>query len=167
MKVDHNRINRPRGFSSPPHLSSPPPPDPVGTSSPLPELPAVSPLPGEEAAGQTAPYDLPANSRKLAALNVTLRRSHTPQSEYAKLSLSKEALLLRSGVTLRRGRESLSSLSSYASRTDTEGEGQGGGASAGNSDEEDDEVMEPINKSVGCAYIKFSAHSQIWSCFAS
>ncbi len=100
----------------------------------------------EEASSWT--YDLPANSRKLAALNVTLRRSHTPQSEYAKLSLSKEALLLRSGVTLRRGRESLSSLSSYASHADTEGgERQGGGASAGNSDE-DDEVLEPINKSV-------------------
>ncbi len=96
-----------------------------------------------------AVYDLPMNSRKLAALNVTLRRNHTPLSEYAKLSLSKEALLLRSGVTLRRGRESLSSLSSYASRTDTEaeGEGQGGGASAGSDEgDEDDDAMEPIVK---------------------
>lgn len=150
MKVDHNRLNRPRNFSSPPHLSSPPPPqltEPAGgrrDSSPLPELP-TSPLLSEEGESKIPTYDLPLNSRKLAALNVTLRRSTTPQSDYAKLSLSKEALLLRSGVTLRRGRESLSSLSSYSSRTETEGEGQGGRASAGTSDEEED-AMEPINK---------------------
>lgn len=95
----------------------------------------------------TPAYDLPSNSRKLQALNITLRRSTTPQTEYAKLTLSKEALLLRSGVTLRRhGRDSLSSLSSYASRTEREGEEGGRNSGEGTSDEEDS--LEPINKSV-------------------
>ena len=165
MRVDHNRINRPRGFSSPPHLSSPPPsqlPQPMGARrdpSPLPELPPIGPLSSQEE--KMAAYDLPSNSRKLAALNVTLRRSQTPQSEYAKLSLSKEALLLRSGVTLRRGRESVSSFSSFASRTDTEGEGQGGGASAGTSDEDDD-ALEPVSKSVCTALASVKNKSSLY-----
>lgn len=89
-------------------------------------------------------YDLPSNSRRLMALNVTLRRATTPAlTEYAKLSVSREALLLRSGVTLRRGRESLSSLSSFASRVEGEESSQnsGGGSS-------DDDVMEPLSKLV-------------------
>ena len=85
-------------------------------------------------------YDVPLNSRKLQALNVTLRRGEHPSSvsplspteqsgEYSKVGFSKEALLLRSGVTLRRNqRESLSSMASF-SRLDMETgeeEGEGG-----------------------------------------
>ena len=138
MKVDHNRRTRPRGFSTP---------SPLGAreQSPSPEDSSLSP-----AFNSIPPtYDLPSNSRKLQALNVTLRRSATPQTDYAKLSLSKEAILLRSGVTLRRHvRESLSSLSSYASQMDGEEGGEEGKRkeSEGGSSGEDDDALEPINK---------------------
>lgn len=93
-------------------------------------------------------YDLPSNSRKLMALNVTLRRTTTPSlTDYAKLSLSREALLLRSGVTLRRGRESLSSLSSFASRMEGEGEGEESSRNSGGGSSDDD-VMEPLTRLV-------------------
>ncbi len=69
-------------------------------------------------------YDVPFNSRNMKALNVTLRRgehssssllSPTEQGDYSKVGFSKEALLLRSGVTLRRNqRESLSSMVSFS-----------------------------------------------------
>lgn len=85
-------------------------------------------------------YDVPFNSRKMQALNVTLRRGerssstsslpHSHQSaEYSKVGFSKEALLLRSGVTLRRNqRESLTSMASF-SRLDMEtGEEEGVGS---------------------------------------
>lgn len=136
MKVEHNRTTRPRGFSTP---------SPLGAreQSPSPEDSSLSP------AFNPPTYDLPSNSRKLQALNVTLRRSTTPQTDYAKLSLSKEAILLRSGVTLRRHvRESVSSLSSYASQMDGEegGEESKRKESEGGSSEEDDDALEPINK---------------------
>ena len=88
-------------------------------------------------------YDLPSNSRRLQAMNVTLRRP--PQSDdssgYAKLKLSKEALLLRSGVTLRRYRSSVSSLLSQEGSVSTEEDG---------STEGEDGGLEPVNKSVVC-----------------
>lgn len=136
MKVSHHRMARPRGFSSPTTLDT----APRSLDSTLsPTSPKDDSIPS---------YDLPMNSRKLQALNVTLRRSTTPQSsEYAKLSLSKEAILLRSGVTLRRHvRESLSSLSSYASQMEGEGGEEGRKDSEGASSDED--ALEPINKSV-------------------
>lgn len=89
-------------------------------------------------------YDLPSNSRRLQAMNVTLRRP--PQSDdssgYAKLKLSKEALLLRSGVTLRRYRSSVSSLLSRDESVSTEEDGSTEGEEGG---------LEPVNKSVVCS----------------
>lgn len=152
MKVDHNRITRPRGFSSPSPIDH----TPGREQSPLPEDSSLSSTPFK-----LPTYDLPSNSRKLQALNVTLRRSSTPQTEYAKLCLSKEAILLRSGVTLRRHvRESLSSLSSYASHMDGEQGGEEGRRgrkdSGGTSDEED--TLEPINKLVAMEVHVHAAH---------
>ena len=148
MEVDHNRTTRPRGFSSPVTLdtTTPAPGKDPSPPPPPPENSTLSPTPSD-----TVPtYDLPSNSRKLAALNVTLRRSTTPQTDYAKLSMSKEALLLRSGVTLRRhARESFTSLSSYMSQVEGEGEGearQRKNSEEGTSDEDD--ALEPINKLV-------------------
>lgn len=94
-------------------------------------------------------YDLPTNSRKLAAMNVTLRRSEDPSAVqgYSKLDMSKEALLLRSGVTLRRlNHYSLSSVSSFIR---DEGSPEGSEAGSGTTpdaatDEEDG--LEPVNK---------------------
>ena len=122
---------------------------------------AHSPTPHDNPLSQNdavATYDLPLNSRKLMALNVTLRRTTTPSlTEYAKLSLSREALLLRSGVTLRRGRESLSSLSSFASRM--EGEESNRNSGGGSSDED---VMEPLSRLVSShvhhMYITCTSH---------
>lgn len=115
--------------------------------------------------GTEVNYDLPSNSRRLQALNVTLRRSgnSTPssspslspcsQSDYAKLGFTKEALLLRSGVTLRRHqRESLCSISSFVKLEGEEEEEEGGkgrkGRGGGSSGEEEKEEtsLEPINK---------------------
>lgn len=146
MKVEHNRV-RPRGLSSPLSPSATYSPSwqkerhfsvqDQSRRSPSPCLP----LPGETGGDST--YALPSNSRKLQALNVTLRRGEqqTPQ-DYAKLPLSKEAILLRSGVTLRRNyRESLSSVSSIFSQPDRE---EDEASDRGTSDEE--ESLEPINK---------------------
>ena len=52
-------------------------------------------------------YDLPLNSRKIKAMNLTLPRTleaedSPPPPGYSKLGLSREAILFRSGVTLRR-----------------------------------------------------------------
>lgn len=126
--------------------------------------------------GMEVGYDLPANSRKLQALNVTLRRSGhnsssssspslspSSQSDYAKLDFTKEALLLRSGVTLRRHqRESISSMSSFSRLEGDEedeegrrgtgrGQRRGGGGSGSSGEEEkkegeENEGLEPINK---------------------
>ena len=108
-------------------------------------------------------YDRPFNNRNMQALNVTLRRgehssatplSPTNKSDYSKVGFSKEALLLRSGVTLRRNqRESLSSMTSF-SKFGPEGEEVGpaggcdsqahgkGGDSSGEEPEKGLEVVE-------------------------
>ena len=145
MKVDHNRMmTRPRGFSSPSTLE----PTPERERSPLQDnsSPLLSPTPSKDSSALLTPdpsYDRPSNSRKRQALNVTLRRSTTPQTDYAKLSLSKEAILLRSGVTLRRHmRESVSSMSSYASQMDGEEEERG----RKGSESEEDDALEPIDR---------------------
>ena len=80
-------------------------------------------------------YDLPLNSRKLAEMNVTIRRSTEgpggSDSSYSKLGLSRQMLLLRSGVTLQR--MSRASLSSLKPLMPEEGEGE---------EEEEDEEEE-------------------------
>ncbi len=139
--VQHSRT-RPRGFSSPSTLEqvSPPPPD-------------------DSAFFSESAYDLPSNSRMLQALNVTLRRTTTPQSEYAKLSRSREALLLRSGVTLRRHtRESLSSMSSFASRLEGE-EPAAGNSGPGTSDEEEDTLNKSVSACCVRAYCSYQARA--------
>ena len=98
-------------------------------------------------------YDLPSHSRRLTAMNVTLRRNQDADAAaaagYSKLDLSKEALLLRSGVTLRRlNHYSLSSVSSFMKEDGTpeeEGSEIGSGTTPdANTDEED--VLEPVSK---------------------
>ncbi len=72
-----------------------------------------------------SPYDLPSNSKKVS---VTLPRTSAPLSPgYSRLDdLSKEAILLRSGVTLRRYQQ-LDSVSSL--RSQSVGEESSGGCS--------------------------------------
>lgn len=131
MKVDHSR---PRGYSSP-----------------------VSPVtPGKDTPTflEGRGYDLPSNSRKLQGMNITLPRGvgasygEGGAGYYSKLSLtSREALLLRSGVTLRRNLrpESVSSFTSFTSQQGEEG--QGGRASGeGSSSDGNGDSEEPINK---------------------
>lgn len=98
-------------------------------------------------------YDLPSHNRRLTAMNVTLRRNQDADAAaaagYSKLDLSKEALLLRSGVTLRRlNHYSLSSVSSFMKEDGTpeeEGSEVGSGTTPdANTDEED--VLEPVSK---------------------
>ena len=94
-------------------------------------------------------YDLPSNSRKLTAMNITLRRNEDPTAKqgYAKLDLSKEALLLRSGVTLRRlNHYSLSSVSSFVrDEGSPEGSDVGSGTTPDAATDEED-GLEPVNK---------------------
>lgn len=95
-------------------------------------------------------YDLPSNSRRLTAMNVTLRRNDDSAAKgYAKLDHSKEALLLRSGVTLRRlNYRSLSSVSSFYRDDDTpeyEGSDIGSGTTPDTVTDEED-GLEPVNK---------------------
>ena len=96
-------------------------------------------------------YDLPSHNRRLTAMNVTLRRNQDADvaAGYSKLDLSKEALLLRSGVTLRRlNHYSFSSVSSFMKEDGTpeeEGSEIGSGTTPDtNTDEED--VLEPVSK---------------------
>ena len=96
-------------------------------------------------------YDLTSHNRRLTAMNVTLRRNQDADvaAGYSKLDLSKEALLLRSGVTLRRlNHYSLSSVSSFMREDGTpeeEGSEIGSGTTPDtNTDEED--VLEPVSK---------------------
>ena len=86
-------------------------------------------------------YALPSNSRRLKELNVTLRREQQPSYDssgmYSKLDLTREALLLRSGVTLSRTQGSkLASMKSLDEEERREGEGEGEGWD-GYSSEED------------------------------
>ena len=96
-------------------------------------------------------YDLPSNSRRLNAMNVTLRRNDADAAVpgYSKLDLSKEALLLRSGVTLRRlNHYSLSSVSSFMREDGTpeeEGSEVGSGTTPDTMTDEED-VLEPVSK---------------------
>lgn len=94
---------------------------------------------------EVAKYDVPLNSRKLQALNVTLRRTDN-HGGYSKLGasegLSKDAILLRSGVTLRRfQRASLSSMSSFVSKSEAEEE-------SGGSSSNDEDGLEAVNKCI-------------------
>ena len=97
-------------------------------------------------------YDLPSNSRRLNAMNVTLRRNPDTDAAapgYSKLDLSKEALLLRSGVTLRRlNHYSLSSVSSFFKEDGTpeeEGSEVGSGTTPDTMTDEED-LLEPVSK---------------------
>lgn len=95
-------------------------------------------------------YDLPSNSRKLNAMNVTLRRNDESAAPgYSKLDLSKEALLLRSGVTLRRlNHYSLSSVSSFM-RDEGSPEDEGSEVGSGTTPEavtDEEDALEPVNK---------------------
>ena len=85
-------------------------------------------------------YDLPSNSARLQRLNVTLTRGSTPNlSGYSRLGdYSKEAILLRSGVTLRRYGQ-LDSVSSLKSRPEEKSE-----ESCSGSDQDDS--LEPVHK---------------------
>ena len=164
MKLNDSRLTplRSRGFSSPLPLESANRKD-VSELSQDPASPFTSPLTSPLCRDSTSGYDLPSNSRKLQEMNVTLRRSAHQQQpllidsgNYSRLSTSKEALLLRSGVTLRRNyRESLSSMSSYTSRAEGEEnsqqEGDSGGTVTGESTDggrisDEDDPLEPIDK---------------------
>lgn len=92
-------------------------------------------------------YYSPANSRRLKSLNITLRRpSHGEDSQgHSKLNLSREALLLRSGVTLRRVRSSTSPLVSPRGPLEEEEEES---TEEDESTEGEDNGLEPVNKSV-------------------
>ena len=112
-------------------------------------------------------YDLPSNSRRLQSINVTLPRVAEPHAGYAKLDLSREAILLRSGVTLRRfDRPSLSSFSDFstssreASAQPHEGSESGEESEAdtldGTTEYDDDGGLDPVDKLVGrCLCSKF------------
>lgn len=82
-------------------------------------------------------YDLPSNSNKLS---ITLPRASTPTMPgYSRLDdLSKEAILLRSGVTLQRYRV-LDSVSSLRSRPEDVSEDSSAGS-------DHDDSLEPVNK---------------------
>ena len=84
-------------------------------------------------------YDIPLNSRRLNAMNVTLRRPPDETSPgYSTISQTRQAILLRSGVTLRR---SISSMSPLLLRA--------GGSlddSESGSSQADDDGLEPVNK---------------------
>lgn len=98
----------------------------------------------------TSPEAMRNDSWRLAAMNVTLRRNQDPSSatssEYSTLNLSREALLLRSGVTLRRSimsQSSLSPLEQFARQSGYSVDESGSG-SGSQTDEEDS--LEPVNK---------------------
>ena len=130
-------------------------PDVVGRKTPVGELVEGVKSQGEvlsqDSVFESFRYDLPSNSRRLNAMNVTLRRSEDPAGAdgYAKLDLSKEALLLRSGVTLRRlNHYSLSSVSSFM-REDASPENEGSEGGSGNTPEtvtDEEDGLEPVNK---------------------
>ena len=88
-------------------------------------------------------HSISANSRRLQAMNVTIRRpseSEGERSGHSGMKLSKEALLLRSGVTLRPGTRPPRPLS-VGEEVDG-GREVGGGASG--SDQEDS--LEPVTR---------------------
>ena len=91
-------------------------------------------------------YDLPLNSRKIQAMNLTLPRTleadSPPPPGYSKLGLSREAVLLRSGVTLRRNSRSSFSPFQVPKRKG----GAGGGAKDESSESEDDDGLDAVNK---------------------
>ena len=91
-------------------------------------------------------YYSPANSRRLKSLNITLRRPSQGEDSqgHSKLNLSREALLLRSGVTLRRVRSSTSPLVSPRGPLEEEEES----TEEDESTEGEDNGLEPVNKSV-------------------
>ncbi len=102
-----------------------------------------SPLTGRESpSGDSVfesdqPYCIPSNSKKLSSVTLPRTAPHVPG--YSRLEdLSKEAILLRSGITLKRYRQ-LDSVSSLRSQP-----GEGSGESSGGSDHDDG--LEPVNK---------------------
>lgn len=125
--------------------STPPRKFSAGGPSPCYDFENPSSEGGRESFSESAKYDIPLNSRRLQALNVTIRRGSDAQDEspgYSRLGLSKEAILLRSGVTLRRS--SRSSLSPhFAKRSSTSTEESGSGSNDG---EEEDSGLDAINR---------------------
>ena len=77
-------------------------------------------------------------------MNVTLRRPSEGESNPTGLSLSKEALLLRSGVTLRPGVRPPRYSAGRDGKGWRGGGGRGGEGSSGPSDEEDG--LEPVSR---------------------
>ena len=142
--------------TSPQNLTPPPPPPPPRQTTPTgnsacltptdpraeeeeeeEELPVVPPKMGLASREVKEQCDISANSRRLHAMNVTIRRQSESEGGSGKkmrgMKLSKQALLLRSGVTLRPGVRPPMSLSKVEG-----GEGESG------TDEEDG--LEPVTK---------------------
>ena len=103
-------------------------------------------------------YNFPANSRRLQSLNITLRRPSQGDDlqRCSILDLSKQALLLRSGVTLRRVRSSTSPLISPRGPLEEEEES----TEEDESTEEEDSGLEPVNKSVVCFTEEFLTYTR-------
>lgn len=151
-----------RKLSSKELYSIPPTPSDEGTSeqreNPSPKRETSpggrdSPLSQDSVFGSSQTYDVPANSKRLQKLNVTLPRGTSSNvSGYSRLDLSREAILLRSGVTLRRyGQgESVSSLLSYRSKRDGSVD-EGSDGSSGEGETDHDDGLEPVHKY--CIYI--------------
>lgn len=108
-----------------------------------------SPFSQDSAFDSSQPYyDLPMNSRRLKKLNVTLpRNAPSNMSGYSRLDLSREAILLRSGVTLRRYNqgESVSSILSAFSQPEKSLE-DGSDGSSGEGGASTDDGLEPVNQ---------------------
>ena len=104
------------------------------------EKPVLPPKPGE----MMAEYNAPEVKRRLNAMNVTIRRP-SEDSSSSRLKMSKEALLLRSGVTLRPGvRPPRSPIVKGSWEERGGGEGRTGCSGLSGSDEEDG--LEPVSK---------------------
>ena len=85
--------------------------------------------------------DVSANSRWLHAMNVTIRRPLESEGQSGMNKLSREALLLRSGVTLRPGVRPPRPLSGGGGEGERATEGGGGHSGT---DEEDG--LEPVTR---------------------
>lgn len=121
-----------------------------------------SPLSQDSVFSSSQLYDVPANSKRLQKLNATLPRGPAPDvSGYARLDLSREAILLRSGVTLRRysrGESVSSILSIMSKRGESIDDGSDGSSGEGGTEEHDD-GLEPVHK-----YIQQSVFVAVPAC---
>lgn len=88
-------------------------------------------------------YDVSDNSRRLHAMNVTIRRPSEGEKDLTGGKMSKEALLLRSGVTLRPGVRPPRAVSMGVR------EGEGGDGPSGS---DGDDGLEPVTRYVYTTY---------------